>query len=440
LKRNGYARILLLATIVSLLIWTVKALAEETPADQSRPAIRLELPMPDLKVGLHAELNFDYLGFDTGEQYLEGAGSQESDFVVKRARIGLTGMLWKMVEFKIKAGLELDGPPIIDAYLIYHLPAGLKLHVGQMKVPFSMERLRSYSHQPFMERSLAHTLALRRSRGVYLSTGSLSKALQADLGVFTGESLNRHNTDDDLEYVGRLALRFENIIGDFPGEASIGCAFARGRRAPQRSGTYSFEGKTMNGLTFFSGVPVSGFRTRYEADAEWRWKSLWLAAEYMYSEEERNNVTVSLDTDGDYLADDTVTRDIDPLRERGWMVYAVWVITGEDAGDRVVPSHKWGALGLALRYSAITFDSQEGLIPASFPGVVGNEVSDASEALGRPGIDETVQDVYAGLNWYIRPGLFAQVAVIRQWFDDSSPYGNDDHSDINYRARVGMVF
>ncbi len=118
----------------------------------------------------------------------------------------------------------------------------------------------------------------------------------------------------------------------------------------------------------------------------------------------------------------------------------LWMITGENAGDRVVPSRPWGALGLAMRYSVVSFDSQEGLIPASTTGIYGRETSEASQAFGREGIDETVGEFYLGLNWYIKPGVFVQTAAVLQWFDNSSPYLTDDRSDINYRARTGIVF
>jgi hypothetical protein len=51
-----------------------------------------------------------------------------------------------------------------------------------------------------------------------------------------------------------------------------------------------------------------------------------------------------------------------------------------------------------------------------------------------------VRDFYVGLNWDIKSGVFIQFATIWQWFDESSPKENDSHSDINYRARVGVAF
>ncbi len=308
-------------------------------------------------------------------------------------------------------------------------------------MPFSQERLRSDSHGAIMEKSLSGSnLSLNRSQGVYLYNSPGGFPLHAYLSIFTGERRNRHNTDDDFEYVGRLVFPVSDIFDSFPGEAFIRGSAATGRRNPVRGNTYSFSGKTMNQLTFFSPVPVNGWRTRYEADIEWRYRSLWTAFEYIHCSEERYDVTVDLDTDYDGMADDIVTRDLDPLLERGWMVYVVWNVAGEEASDWVTPSRPWGALGLAVRYSTVCFDSQEDLIPASAPGTSGRETSEASEALGRPGIDETVSDFYLGLNWYIKPGVFFQSAVVWQWFENSSPYSTDDCSDINRRARIGIVF
>ncbi len=414
--------------------------AQESDADSSHSRIELRSHSGQVKVRLGAEFNFDYLGFDRGEQSIPGVGAQENDFMVKRGRIYLAGSLHRQIDFKIKAGLELEGTPLIDAYAALHLPWGIDVRAGQLKVPFSEERLRSFSRQPFMERGLAHGLALRRSQGVYFSGRPGRGGVRVDLGTVTGESLHEHSTDDEFEYVGRVALVLDQIFAGFPGAGAVRAAAARGGRRPERGPTNSFFGKTMNGLEFFTPVPVSGLRTRYEADVEFQRRWLWVAAEWMGVEEERNGVAVRLDTDGDGIADDSVVRDLNPLLERGWMAYAVFMLTGEDADDWVVPKRRSGALSLALRYSTVVFDSQQDRIRAGTPGLSGVEVSDASEALGRPNIDESVNDLYVGLNWYVASGVFVQTAAVWQWFEYSSPYGGGDRSDVNYRARMGVVF
>ena len=124
------------------------------------------------------------------------------------------------------------------------------------------------------------------------------------------------------------------------------------------------------------------------------------------------------------------------------MAYLVWQITGEPVSDKVVPARNWGALQLVSRYSVVTFNSPEdSILGTTLPG---REVSLASSGLGRPSLNETVRDLYVGFNWDIKSGVFIQVATIWQWFDESLPKINSDHagdhSDVNYRARVGVAF
>jgi len=413
-------------------------LAPLSAAAGERPSVTIGSEPPALRVSLSSVIHLDYVGFGRGEDELEGAGPQENDFLLKRVRLILEGELYDRARFKMQAGMELEGPSVMDAVIVLPLGSRAELHAGQMKAPFSRERLRPYSHQPFIERSRVDCLALRRTQGIMLAARPV-RGLDFHLGVFTGESMNRHNTDDHFEYMTRIAL--DSRVAD-PGPArwEIGASAARGRRDPDGGPVESFPGKTLNGLAFFSPVPVSGYRTRYSVDAELAWSFLWVAGQWTVSEEERENVAVPIDVDADGLRDDWFTGDLDPLCQRAWTVYLLMMLTGEPASDWVVPRHKAGALGLALRYSEIVFDSGEGLLPGSAPGVYGLEVSEASEALGRPDIEERVRDLYAGLNWRPAPGVFIQLAAIWQWFDDSHPYGDGRLSDVNCRGRVGLVF
>lgn len=392
-------------------------------------------------MNLAGEFNFDFIGFDSDENAIENVGSQENNFIVKRARLYVIGKIDKIADFKIKAGLEIDGASILDAFTVLHLPGNVNFHIGQEKEPFSTERMRSYCKQPFMERALSHSLALRRSKGFYLSKDNIAQALLFEAGMFTGENLNKNSTDNDFEYVGRISIFFNKWIEALPGKTILRFAAARGKRTPISGTTNSFSGKTMNSLQFFSSVPVNGYRTRYEIDFEWLNHWTWWAGEYMYSEEERNDVNVQLDLDNDFFPDVTVNeKNLKPLIEEGWMTYCVFMLTGEDAKPQVNPAHKWGAIGLALRYSSISFDSQKNIFNYNNSSSYYYEVSEASAALKRKNIDEAVSDFYFGFNWYIKKNLFFQSAVVWQWFDKSSPYLNNDKSDVNYRFRIGLFF
>jgi len=107
-----------------------------------------------------------------------------------------------------------------------------------------------------------------------------------------------------------------------------------------------------------------------------------------------------------------------------------------------VPAQEAGAWSVVMRYSMVTFESGDHRIESSFPGVHGHEINDTATALGRSGIGDTMRDLYIGLNWDIRTGVYFQLAAIWQWWDYSSPFYHDPDKDydINYRARVGMVF
>lgn len=402
-----------------------------------------EAPAPKTSLDIHAAVHLDFLGFDRHEENLPGAGSQENNFTIRRARVVLTGILYEKITFFIQTGLESTDTLLMDAIMIYQITPWLDVRAGQMKMPFSAERLESFLTNPFWERSLAANLELRRSRGVSLGLHTPQDLARLELGCFTGENMMKNSTDDHFEYVGRSKIFLSRMIPHFPGELALAAAGARGRRAPVREDTLSFAGKTLNELTFFSPVPVNGYRNRYEADLSWRYQGLWIAAEYIHSEEERDHVPIRLDTNRDGVGDETVTRDLENLVEEGWKISGVYVLTGEPFSERIVPRREWGALELCARYSTITFDSREDKIRGRAPGTWGREVSAASATLGRNNIDERVRSVDAGLNWFLKPGFWLGLDVTWQWFDHSSPYGDhhpDRRSDINYRGRIGLAF
>lgn len=440
MKNLGLKWIAIPAAILGLLAWGQRA--EAGPNDK-QALFHLEAPAPKTGLDFHAAVHLDFLGYDRHEENLAGAGSQENNFTIRRARVVLTGILYEKITFFIQTGLESTDTLLMDGIMIYQIAPWVDVRAGQMKMPFSAERLESYLTNPFLERSLAANLELRRSRGVSLGLHPRNEMARLELGLFTGENMMKNNTDDHFEYVGRGRIFLNKIIPDFPGEFALAASGARGRRSPVREATTSFTGKTLNELTFFSPVPVNGYRTRWEADLSWRYQPLWLAAEWIHSEEERDHVRINLDTDGDGVGDAEVTRDLENLLEQGWKVSAVCVLTGEPFSERIVPDHSWGAVELLARYSTVTFDSQEEKIRGQVPGTRGREVSAASQALGRRSIDEKVRSVDAGLNWFIKPGFWIGLDVTWQWFDHSSTYdGNnpDQHSDINYRGRIAVAF
>jgi phosphate-selective porin len=417
----------------------------ENPGEEvgSNPVV---IKNQDLVLELHSAIQYDFVWFDRNERgSTNTSDSQGGKALEHRARLAFKGKLFDNIGFYLQAAFELD-TALIDAQINLPLAPFSDITVGLMKMPFSGERLKSYAtHQPFLERSLASNLDLRRSQGGVIRFHLPdSDAVNLYLGLFTGENMTAANTDDDDEYVGRLVLKLNALTDSIPGSATIATAYARGNRIPNRGPTNSFSGRTMNNFTFFSPVPVNGYRTRWELDGEWRIGPVWFGGEYISSEEERHHVTVNIKT---AAGTDKYQGDLKALEEQGWHIFFVWVITGEEAMPLITPANEYGAWSIALRYSYLNFDPGNEKIPSvTYPGFHGHEFNDTSIALGRSSIGDTLRDLYVGVNWDIKTGVFVQFAVVWQWFDYSSPYTKGNNipeartSDVNYRARVGVSF
>lgn len=98
--------------------------------------------------------------------------------------------------------------PVRDAYLTYAGIRDLQIRAGQMKVPFSRERVVSSSALSFADRTIVNAeLNLDRDMGVQVFSNDLfglGGHVGYALGVFGGNGRNRANADTGLLYVARL--------------------------------------------------------------------------------------------------------------------------------------------------------------------------------------------------------------------------------------------
>ncbi len=132
-------------------------------------------------------------------------------FRIRRARFGFKGELLK--DFSIK--FQVDGtrsPILLDAAVeISSIPYATLLF-GQFKVPFSLENLSSSSALDLVNRSQtvkelcpAQDIgSAGRDIGVTVS-GEFS-ILEYNLGVFNGSGMNRVDTNEQKDIVGRLRI------------------------------------------------------------------------------------------------------------------------------------------------------------------------------------------------------------------------------------------
>lgn len=175
-----------------------------------------------------------------------------AEFNLRRARIVMQGNAYtRALQYYIQLGvspLDMESDlliPLRDAYLTWTPHRYFAIRAGQMKVPFSRQRVISSGSLQFVDRSGTNAeLNLDRDVGVQFRSDELfGHRLGYMVGVFGGDGRNRPTLDSGLLYVARVQIqplgRFEDM--DVEGDhkrggprLSIGLAGAynvRSRRA-----------------------------------------------------------------------------------------------------------------------------------------------------------------------------------------------------------------
>ena len=162
------------------------------------------------KISGYAQIRYDYKDGDGGS----------STFQLRRVRLTFDGNISPKLDYKLQ--LELTSPKIVDAYFSYKPLAGLKMRVGQYKVPFSIENT-DYgpTKLELIDYPMALTYlvgyneqvgddvlkALGRDLGVKLYGSFLDGVIGYDLGVFNGAGLNVKDNNKSKDVVARLSIR-----------------------------------------------------------------------------------------------------------------------------------------------------------------------------------------------------------------------------------------
>jgi hypothetical protein len=137
-----------------------------------------------------------------------------TEFIVRRARLVFQGNalgpeLTYYIQFSF-ANLDMEPDlrvPVRDAFVTWTPGSSLGVRFGQMKVPFSRQRVESSSALQLVDRSPVVTeLNLDRDVGIQLFTRRLfgSARLGASVGLFGGEGRNRLGRAAGLLYVARV--------------------------------------------------------------------------------------------------------------------------------------------------------------------------------------------------------------------------------------------
>ncbi len=149
-------------------------------------------------------------GYIQGRYTLTDEGTHE--FSIKRARLGLKGKILENMNYY----LQIDGvksPILMDAQVEWGFIPEAKLAFGQFKIPFSLENLTSSSSLDNVNRS--HTVEElcpgqdigASGRDIGMTVSGKFSWVEYSVGIFNGSGINRRDTNEKKDIVGRLVFR-----------------------------------------------------------------------------------------------------------------------------------------------------------------------------------------------------------------------------------------
>lgn len=141
---------------------------------------------------------------------------ESSRFDVRNARYKVDGTVRDRFYYKAELDLSDEGTlKMLDAYVGVKLYQGLKFHIGQVKIPFSTDNLRSPGDLKFLNRSfIAKQISsvLRDIGCMMIWEKPFEAPLDISLGVFNGVGINKPVLEKNKSLGGRIiAYPFKNF-------------------------------------------------------------------------------------------------------------------------------------------------------------------------------------------------------------------------------------
>ncbi len=322
--------------------------------------------------GIGGRIMADYAMYDndTDSSGMEVPGLSDGH-EIRRARLNMSGKLWKVWGMKLQVDFAGNGAEIKDAYIDYSGFENFKLKVGNFKEPFSLEELTSSKYITFMERSTpVNAFAPSRNLGI---AGYTSFADQVTLsgGVF-GDGIESGSGDDGTSYgvTGRVTF---SPIHEAGRVVHLGAAASH--RNTNSNDTVRFRDRFETHVSGTRLVDTTDLANtddvmRYGLEAAGVWDRFSLQGEYIMADVSRSDGFEDVDFDGYYLTGSFfLTDDTRPYK------------FGGGSFDKVSPSSTVGKGGIgawevAARYSSL--DLNDGVL-----------------------VDGGEQDLFTvGLNWY----------------------------------------
>ncbi|HEY7649542.1 MAG TPA: porin [Methylomirabilota bacterium] len=337
------------------------------------------------------------------------------NFLIRRARINMTGQFSKWVSFKIEGDFTTS-PSLTDGYIDLNFLPQIGLRAGQFKAPFSLEELTSDLFIDTIERSMVNELVPSRDVGVMLQGQLFNRVLAYAVGVFNGAGINASDNNNEKDVAGRIVLApFRNTDSFFLKGLQIGINGTYGDEDARTSAQGRTSARTTNRFRFFAPQPTNGNRYRYGGDLAWLVGPVSFKAEYDRQIDERKKLGPG-------------GTDLDDVIATGWYVTGTFLLTGENSvlNGPVIPRSPFsplagklgpGAWELVARYQELRFRSDDRV--DFFDGNINNGVPGGSSSA-----ENGAQAVTGGINWYLNARVRAMVNYTQYWYDNSlgTPY------------------
>jgi phosphate-selective porin OprO and OprP len=300
----------------------------------------------------------------------------EDTFTPRRVRPYFEATFWDLVDAKFMPDFGNGKAEIIDAYFDVRPSSKLKLRAGKFRPPVGLERLRTVSAIPFLDRALPTALVPNRDVGAMLWGGTDSGAVNYELGIFNGVRDGASadvDADGHPEYAARLqfspladdpfatisgltvglSATYSNVQGSPATFKSTGAQTTLDK--PTNSELPSF--RTVSGQTFLSytvndtapglTTVATGTKVRLSPQLSYFKESFGLLSEYVRSSQR--------------VARGTST---DTLNHQAWQVALHYVLGGAlsykgPVVRQAFATNKdgWGALQLSGRYNELDVDN-----------------------------------------------------------------------------------
>ncbi len=309
-------------------------------------------------------------------RFFTSADNGDSTFLVRRARLYVTGVLHDLFGYIIMGAWDRQRTPFLAyAWVETLTPAYLRFRIGLFTEPFSLEALYSNLYLNFNERSLVIDNYLQQEDiGAMFFGKVLEGRFEYGLGIFNGRGSHLLDNNQSKEAVGRIVVMpfnkcpFEKLY--------LGVAGSSGKQDEDLTGRVF---ATHDGTIFWrwtDGTMVNARRARWGADIEWLYGPCGIRTEWLHVDW------------GDVKNGPTSRR----FTGYGWYAEGSYLLTGEDKPRNapVFPKHNfdlkggYGAWEIAGRY----------------------EVFEASHAVLEAGLatgTNYVSGFTLGLNWYCNP-------------------------------------